>query len=134
MNRRDFLSIPLEAEASSSAAKPETPIVTTPNAGYPREYQRHTWVLIESARAWLRRDELGFYAVDAACPHLGCLLRPVDNGFACPCHHSIFSEQGEVLSGPARKPLRYLQVDLDADGRLIIRRDQEVTADDRFIA
>jgi Rieske Fe-S protein len=136
MNRRDFLNIPLASEPPSSVeiSTNESAFVTTRKAGYPREYQRHTWVLVESARAWLRRDELGFYAVDAACPHLGSLLRPADNGFACPCHRSVFSERGKVLSGPVWKPLRYFQVDLDAEGRLVIRRDHEVTVDDRFIA
>jgi cytochrome b6-f complex iron-sulfur subunit len=134
MNRRDFLSIPLEAEVNSSNEERESPIVTTRAAGYPRDYQRHTWVLVESARAWLCRDDLGFYAVDAACPHLGSLARPDDEGFACPCHGSVFSERGEAVSGPARRPLRHLLVDLDAEGRLVIRRDQEVTPDDRLIA
>jgi Rieske Fe-S protein len=136
MNRRDFLKIPLEEDMppEPAAAKPEIPIVTRPEAGYPRDYARHSLVLVENARAWLGRDELGFYAVDAICPHLGSVVRPVEKGFICPCHGSVFSTSGVPTAGPARHALRYLMVDLDSDGKLIIRRDHRVTPDDRFIA
>lgn len=133
MNRRDFLSIPQDA-AKPKVVNRDIPIISTPTAGYPREYARHTWVLIEDVHAWLGRDSLGFYAVDASCPHLGCMVRFDDSTFGCPCHSSIFTEDGTVVSGPSRHPLRFLMVDLDADGKLIIRRDKPVSPDDRFIA
>jgi Rieske Fe-S protein len=105
-----------------------------PTASYPRDYARHTWVLIQDVHAWLNRDELGFYALDAACPHLGCVIRAAGNHFVCPCHKSSFASSGDILSGPAQTRLRYLRVDLNADGKLIICRDQVVSPDDRFIA
>jgi Rieske Fe-S protein len=136
MNRRAFLKIPLETEPPPQPAgvKPTVPIETTPEAGYPREYTRHTRVLVENARAWLVRDELGFYAVDAICPHLGGLVRPSAEGFVCHCHGSEFSMTGTFISGLAKQNLRYFQVDLDSGGKLVIRREQTVSADDRFIA
>ncbi|MEO8612012.1 MAG: Rieske (2Fe-2S) protein [Chloroflexota bacterium] len=130
MNRRDFLNIPLETEPPPQPA----PIITTPEAGYPRNYARHTCVLVENARAWLCRDELGFYAVDALCPHLGGMIRSVGDGFVCLCHTSRFTTSGNTLSGPAKRPLRYFQVDLDSAGKLFIRREQIVSPDDRFFA
>ncbi|MBZ0289682.1 MAG: Rieske (2Fe-2S) protein [Anaerolineae bacterium] len=133
MNRREFLKTPLEPE-DPAKSQPVRPIVTTPEAGYPREYGRHTSVLVESARAWLCRDELGFYAVDALCPHLGGMVRPAVQGFVCPCHRSIFADNGEPLSGPATRQLRYFRVDLGDDGRLVIERGQTVSPDDRFFA
>jgi menaquinol-cytochrome c reductase iron-sulfur subunit len=41
------------------------------------------------------------------CPHLGCHYDWVPSGdqFVCPCHNSHFSITGEVLSGPAPRPL-----------------------------
>ncbi len=133
MNRRDFLNIPIES-TQPKRVQCDIPIVSTPTAGYPREYKRHTWVLIEDAHAWLGRDSLGFYAVDASCPHLGCMVRVDENLFVCPCHSSIFTMEGAVTSGPSRHPLRFLMVDLDANGKLIIRRDVTVSSDDRFMA
>jgi menaquinol-cytochrome c reductase iron-sulfur subunit len=41
------------------------------------------------------------------CPHLGCRFEwvPAQRQFVCPCHRSVFSEDGAVLSGPAPRPL-----------------------------
>lgn len=133
MNRRDFLNIPLEATQPKQVRR-DLPITSTPTAGYPREYARNTLVLVEDARAWLGRDSLGFYAIDAACPHLGCTLRLDEDTFGCPCHNSIFTLDGQVTSGPAQRSLRFLMVDLNAEGKLVIRRDQSVSPDDRFFA
>ncbi len=136
MNRRDFLNIPNESSTSAQTerVKRDIPIVSTRSAGYPREYARHAWVFIEKAHAWLGRDSLGFYAIDATCTHLGGLVRFDENAFVCPCHSSIFTIEGTVTTGPARHSLRFLRVALDSDGKLIIQRDQLVSPDERFIA
>lgn len=41
------------------------------------------------------------------CPHLGCRYQwhQDRNLFICPCHHSIFTVTGKVVSGPAPRPL-----------------------------
>ncbi len=54
------------------------------------------------------RDPLGqLHAVSAVCTHLGCKVHwnPVELSWDCPCHGSRFSPDGEVLEGPAVKPL-----------------------------
>src|SRR6266542_3505199 len=112
MNRRDFLSIPFES-TQPKPVKRDIPIISTPAAGYPREYGRNTWVLVEDAHAWLGRDSLGFYAIDAACSHLGCMVQFDNDAFVCPCHSSIYTTEGTVTAGPSRQPLRFLMVDLD---------------------
>lgn len=56
----------------------------------------------------LRRSGGELRAFLLACPHAGCEVDPSPTGFDCPCHGSSFSAGGEVLSGPASRPLRRL--------------------------
>jgi glycine/D-amino acid oxidase-like deaminating enzyme/nitrite reductase/ring-hydroxylating ferredoxin subunit len=54
------------------------------------------------------RDADGYlHAVSLRCTHLGCLLRfnGAERSWDCPCHGSRFDVDGEVLEGPAVKPL-----------------------------
>lgn len=54
------------------------------------------------------RDQHGtLHTVDAACTHLGCLVRhdPERQCWQCPCHGSRFDLDGAVLDGPATDPL-----------------------------
>lgn len=54
------------------------------------------------------RDEDGaLHAVSAVCTHLGCNVtwNSGERSWDCPCHGSRFSCDGDVLNGPAVKPL-----------------------------
>lgn len=54
------------------------------------------------------RDEDGaVHALSAACTHMGCLVgwNATDRTWDCPCHGSRFALSGDVLHGPAVKPL-----------------------------
>ena len=54
-----------------------------------------------------RDDDGELHAVSLRCTHLGCLLRfnSAERSWDCPCHGSRFDVDGEVLEGPAVKPL-----------------------------
>jgi glycine/D-amino acid oxidase-like deaminating enzyme/nitrite reductase/ring-hydroxylating ferredoxin subunit len=55
------------------------------------------------------RDAGGaLHAVSARCTHLGCIVswNRAERSWDCPCHGSRFDTDGEVLQGPAVKPLR----------------------------
>jgi nitrite reductase/ring-hydroxylating ferredoxin subunit len=54
------------------------------------------------------RDEQGqVHAVSAVCTHMGCILgwNATDRTWDCPCHGSRFDLGGDVIHGPATKPL-----------------------------
>jgi glycine/D-amino acid oxidase-like deaminating enzyme/nitrite reductase/ring-hydroxylating ferredoxin subunit len=54
------------------------------------------------------RDEDGIaHCVSLRCTHLGCLLRfnDAEHSWDCPCHGSRFDVDGNVLEGPATRPL-----------------------------
>jgi len=64
----------------------------------------------------------GVYALSAVCTHLGCITRFLsDQGvIACPCHGSRFDLEGNVVEGPAPRPLPWLDVGLDTSGLLVV--------------
>jgi glycine/D-amino acid oxidase-like deaminating enzyme/nitrite reductase/ring-hydroxylating ferredoxin subunit len=47
------------------------------------------------------------HAVFAACTHMGCIVswNLAEQSWDCPCHGSRFAPDGQVLHGPAAKPL-----------------------------
>lgn len=54
------------------------------------------------------RDEDGkLHAVSSRCTHLGCQVawNAAERSWDCPCHASRFTVDGEILNGPATRPL-----------------------------
>jgi Rieske Fe-S protein len=55
-------------------------------------------------------------AFSAICTHMGCVVAPAGKQFDCPCHGSQFSAKtGDVLRGPASKPLPKLNATVSGD-------------------
>lgn len=81
-----------------------------------------------SRPVFLRRDASGgLVAVLASCTHNGCQPSPVADRLVCPCHGSEFTFEGEVLQGPADRPLTRYEV-VEEAGQVVIRLDREVGA------
>ena len=57
-------------------------------------------------------------AQSLVCTHLGCTVAESATGFDCPCHGSRFDQDGNVLAGPAQKPLKNLRVEILEGGKL----------------
>jgi menaquinol-cytochrome c reductase iron-sulfur subunit len=72
----------------------------------------------EEASAWVVNQSDGrITAFSPACTHLGCLYRWQETArqFICPCHGSRFAIDGEVLAGPAERPLDRYEVRVEGN-------------------
>ena len=59
------------------------------------------------------------------CPHLGCGYRwdGQDRKFHCPCHGSVYSIDGQVLGGPAPRPLDELPNKVEKGNVLVMYKE-----------
>jgi menaquinol-cytochrome c reductase iron-sulfur subunit len=65
-------------------------------------------ILSEKSTAWaVKFDNGDIVAFAPQCTHLGCAYHWEEpkKQFLCPCHTSVFSIDGKVVSGPAPRPL-----------------------------
>ncbi len=146
LTRRDFLSkmgIGAFLIAASSWVAAITrmlqPNLTSPAAGpveigAAEEYKVGTLTFVENARAYVGRDAGGIYAILAVCTHLGCTPRLKADAFVCPCHGSRFSPEGQVVSGPATRPLDRAFVGRAANGKLVVDCSRVVDSEFRLLA
>jgi cytochrome b6-f complex iron-sulfur subunit len=73
----------------------------------------------------LFRDSKGVHAVSTICTHLGCIVKPVESGFECPCHGSRFAADGAVVKGPAPRALAWVKVS-GSGGTYVVDEDVRV--------
>lgn len=54
----------------------------------------------------IRQSETTYVALSSRCTHASCQVNPPKNGLLnCPCHLSTFDLSGNVVQGPADRPL-----------------------------
>jgi cytochrome b6-f complex iron-sulfur subunit len=84
---------------------------------------------LNEQRMWIVRTPTGFYALWARCTHLGCTPNwwGDQNRFKCPCHGSNYTMGGDVIAGPAPRPLWRAKIELSPLGDLIV--DKSVLED-----
>jgi Rieske Fe-S protein len=74
---------------------------------------------------WTNKKDVPYLAFSGKCPHLGCGFKwrkhkVLGQVFLCPCHLSIYDASGQVLDGPAPRPLDLLPIQVSASGEVQI--------------
>lgn len=91
-------------------------------AGRVEEFKPGTISHVQKGRFYLSRLEDGsMLALWHRCTHLGCTVpwREDEGIFHCPCHSSLFNTVGEVLGGPAPRPLDLFPIEI-VDGHVVV--------------
>jgi len=100
-------------------------------AGTIEEFEPGSVNYIMRGRVYISRlEDGGFLALWQRCTHLGCTVpwREDEGLFHCPCHSSLFNRNGEVIGGPAPRPLDLFPLRVEEDelvvetGRPIVRQ------------
>jgi Rieske Fe-S protein len=62
----------------------------------------------------IRASDTQVLALSAICTHDSCSMNfdATHSQITCPCHGSVFDEQGAVVKGPARRPIKVYQASL----------------------
>jgi nitrite reductase/ring-hydroxylating ferredoxin subunit len=124
-----MLALPIGCTASNSDVSGPIP------AGNVADVQVGALQAVAGENVILGRDANGLYAMTRVCTHQGQLVSILTLGSTtvlhCYGHGSEFDADGQVIIGPATRPLEHFQVDLAADGSITIQADQFVTADTR---
>ena len=78
--------------------------------------------LTKDHRVWVVKTEHALYAFWARCTHLGCTPNWFDaeKRFKCPSPPSHFNIEGDVIAGPAPKPLNRCAVTLLPTGEILV--------------
>jgi len=95
-------------------------------AGRVDEFQPGTVNHVQKGRFYISRlEDGGYLALWQKCTHLGCTVpwREDEGQFHCPCHSSIFTTVGEVVSGPAPRPLDIYPIEI-VEGNLVVDTGQ----------
>ena len=103
---------------------------------------------LEDKRLFVFKERNTFYAISAACTHLGCTVKmqklnqpkkvktrkrefEEQYEFHCPCHGSKYYGDGTNYAGPAPRALYYFKLEVSPeDGQLIV--DMEQVVDQNF--
>ncbi len=103
--------------------------------GRPADFPPVSATFVSEHRLFVFNTPQGFYAVSAVCTHLGCNVNHEEGrGFACPCHGSVFGEDGRVLKGPAAWPLPRFAISLSRRWELVVDTRRTVSPEFRLKA
>lgn len=131
VNRRAFLAKTAAAAAAAALAvgcgngefgpplpgrRAPTGAVTIKVSDFPGLATTGVLVAVAPERAAMRTGATTFFALSTICTHQGCVADVVSGGtiVLCSCHDSRFDKNGNVLNGPAERPLEQLQTAYNA--------------------
>jgi Rieske Fe-S protein len=86
----------------------------------------------------IREESILLRALQLVCTHQACALRTPSSDtfhdtsgvvYVCPCHGARFNGEGEVLQGPATKPLRWIRLSATENGDILMHPDEKVDSD-----
>jgi cytochrome b6-f complex iron-sulfur subunit len=86
--------------------------------------------MIQAGKCYVSRVPEGFLALFWKCPHLGCTVpwKPDDptmddiagkGRFNCPCHGSLYDRYGNIIAGPAPRPMFMFPLQI-RDGKVYV--------------
>ena len=135
------LSVPFLAALASPARRNAAP--ARASGGFlpviqvwdlPTGVPKRVEIVADDVDAWARQERQVLGAVwlikigreevkafSTVCPHLGCSINAsaAGPGFACPCHTSSFSADGQVVGGPSPRSMDPLEVKVEKDTVLV---------------
>ena len=132
LSRRDFLKMARDGFLYLSGAlalggllrfldfQPDPVPPTIFELGPAASYPLGSRTVIPNVPAMLIHTESGFSALSLVCTHLGCTVHAKEDGFACPCHGSLYARDGSLQRGPAAQPLAVLRIEISSNGNLIL--------------
>lgn len=100
-------------------------------AGRVQEFQSDSVSHVQKGRFYISRlEDSSFLALWHRCTHLGCTVpwREDKGIFHCPCHNSVFNTRGEVLSGPAPRPLDLFPIEI-VNGEILVDTSRPIERD-----
>ena len=100
-------------------------------AGTPKEFKPGTVNLVQAGHFYISTlEDGGYLALWQRCTHLGCTVpwRADEKQFHCPCHSSLYNPKGEVIGGPAPRPLDIFPIAL-VDGNLVVDTGNPIVRD-----
>ncbi|OGW51547.1 MAG: hypothetical protein A2Z50_02350 [Nitrospirae bacterium RBG_19FT_COMBO_42_15] len=102
--------------------------------GKPADYPPNTVTFVQDKNLFVVRGKdgvQGIRIISSVCTHMGCTPKWVEakNQWECPCHGSVFNLKGNVIAGPAPKPLPWYKASIASDGKIIVDSKEYVKSD-----
>lgn len=100
-------------------------------AGTPKEFKNGTVSLVQKGHFYISKlDDGTALAIWWRCTHLGCTVpwNKTEKQFHCPCHSSLYNTKGEVIGGPAPRPLDIFPIEV-VNGNVVVDTSNPIARD-----